>query len=126
MMGTPAEAAAAGGVPQPRPQKATFSGMTAIVGVVALVVDIISVAVPHWGHYEPQSAYYSQDRGGKIIIEIPSFRFITFINQLINYQAKKVLKILGILSSFWQSMSSLKPVPHNELYNESCGTSAQR
>ncbi len=42
-------------------QKATFSGMTALIGVVALVVDIIAVAVPHWGYYRPGSGslYFS-------------------------------------------------------------------
>jgi len=42
-------------------QKATFSGMTALIGVVALVVDIVAVAVPHWGYYSPLGpGYYSQ------------------------------------------------------------------
>ena len=44
-------------------QKATFSGMTALIGVVALVVDIVAVAVPHWGYYSPLGpGYYSQGK----------------------------------------------------------------
>ena len=69
-MGSPQEfqnghmATASGGYDQ-RPQKATFSGLTALVGVVALVIDIISVAVPHWGRYGPAGvSYYAS---GKII-----------------------------------------------------------
>ena len=34
-------------------QKATFSGMTVLIGIVALVLDIVSVAVPQWGYYYP-------------------------------------------------------------------------
>ena len=49
-----------GGVGQSdKPQKATFSGITALVGILALITDVISVAVPHWGRYQPASpAYY--------------------------------------------------------------------
>ncbi len=40
--------------------KATFSGLTALIGIIALIVAIISVAVPHWGSYAPiGQSYYS-------------------------------------------------------------------
>ena len=38
--------------------KATFSGMTALTAVVALLLAIISAAVPHWGYYSPIGAQY--------------------------------------------------------------------
>jgi len=50
--------------------KATFSGMTAFIGVLSLLITIISVATPHWGSYSPigQSFYSaglpSQDNTG--------------------------------------------------------------
>ena len=56
MMGTHAEAAGGGG--GSGGQKATFSGMTALIGVVALVADIVSVAAPHWGSYRPAGVSY--------------------------------------------------------------------
>ncbi len=37
---------------------ATFSGTTALVGVVALIVSVVSVAVPYWGFYAPAGASY--------------------------------------------------------------------
>lgn len=49
MMGNPQEASE----PSDRPQKATFSGATALIGVLALILSVVSVAVPHWGYYEP-------------------------------------------------------------------------
>lgn len=33
--------------------KATFSGTTAFIGILALLITIISTAVPHWGSYQP-------------------------------------------------------------------------
>ena len=36
-------------------QKATFSGMTVLIGIIALILDIISVAVPQWGDYYPRA-----------------------------------------------------------------------
>jgi len=50
--------------------KATFSGTTAFIGVLALIINIISVAVPHWGSYSPGGVSYfssglpSQDNTG--------------------------------------------------------------
>ena len=41
-------------------QKATFPGLTAMVGVIALIADIISVAVPHWGYYSPGGVGFYQ------------------------------------------------------------------
>jgi hypothetical protein len=32
--------------------------MTALVGVVALIVSVVSVAVPYWGFYSPAGASY--------------------------------------------------------------------
>jgi hypothetical protein len=38
--------------------KATFSGMTALVGIFSLIISIVSVAVPYWGYYAPAGASY--------------------------------------------------------------------
>ena len=38
--------------------KATFSGMTAFIGVLSLLITIISVATPHWGSYSPKGQTY--------------------------------------------------------------------
>ena len=38
--------------------KATFSGMTAFIGVLSLLITIISVATPHWGSYSPNGQSY--------------------------------------------------------------------
>ena len=79
MMGNPSEAGmngvnggggyGPGGTPRYREQqKATFSGGTALVGVIALIVDIVAVAVPHWGYYSPLGpGYYSQGKDTKDI-----------------------------------------------------------
>lgn len=48
----------AGGMEHQRSQKATFSGLTTLIGVVALIIDIISIATPHWGAYRPVGASY--------------------------------------------------------------------
>jgi len=57
-MGNPAELEAN---QRPTSQtKATFSGATAFLGVLSLIMTIISVAVPHWGSYGPGGpAYFS-------------------------------------------------------------------
>ncbi|XP_059079809.1 uncharacterized protein LOC131877968 isoform X2 [Tigriopus californicus] len=55
MMGSAEEA---GGPPR-QPQKATFSGMTMCIGIIALIVDIISVSAPHWGYYAPAGIIYA-------------------------------------------------------------------
>ena len=62
-MGNPAELEAN---QRPTSQtKATFSGATAFLGVLSLIMTIISVAVPHWGSYGPGGpAYFSS---GKLI-----------------------------------------------------------
>ena len=39
--------------------KATFSGMTAFIGVLSLLITIISVATPHWGSYSPNGQLYA-------------------------------------------------------------------
>ena len=73
MMGNPSEAGmgingvngGGGGAPMRyrEQQKATFSGATALIGVIALVIDIVAVAVPHWGYYSPLGpGYYSQGK----------------------------------------------------------------
>ncbi len=54
-MGSPSEVEASGGG-QNGPSshtKATFSGTTAFIGVLSLLITIISTAVPHWGSYSP-------------------------------------------------------------------------
>ena len=48
-------------------QKATLSGATALVGVVALIVNIIAVAVPNWGSYSPYGAGYYQSGKGQFL-----------------------------------------------------------
>lgn len=67
-MGNPAELEAS---QRPTSQtKATFSGATASLGVLSLIITIISVAVPHWGTYAPAGQLYyasgfpSQDNTG--------------------------------------------------------------
>ena len=46
--------------------KATFSGMTAFIGVLSLLITIISVATPHWGSYSPiGQSFYS---AGKVFL----------------------------------------------------------
>ena len=47
--------------------KATFSGATAFIGVLALIVTIISVAVPHWGSYGPNG--FSYQAQGKLYVQ---------------------------------------------------------
>ena len=55
-MGNPAELEAS---QRPTSQtKATFSGATASLGVLSLIITIISVAVPHWGTYAPAGQLY--------------------------------------------------------------------
>ena len=66
MMGNPHEASGGpsdrsgggGGGGDGRGQKATFSGMTVLVGVVAFILDVVSVAVPQWGNYYPAGITY--------------------------------------------------------------------
>jgi hypothetical protein len=60
MMGSPSEMMEGiqGGGGGSSHTKATFSGMTALIGVLALIVSIISVAVPHWGSYSPIGQQY--------------------------------------------------------------------
>ena len=62
-MGNPAELEAN---QRPTSQtKATFSGATAFLGVLSLIITIISVAVPHWGYYSPAGQSYFQS--GKFV-----------------------------------------------------------
>ena len=59
MMGNPSEASVPyGGGGGGNSHKATFSGMTALIGCVALLADVISLAVPHWGYYGPNVGPY--------------------------------------------------------------------
>ena len=51
--------------------KATFSGTTAFIGVLALIINIISVAVPHWGSYSPGGVSYFSS--GKIVFLVFPF-----------------------------------------------------
>ena len=65
---------AVGGQPRYREQqKATLSGATALVGVVALIVNIIAVAVPNWGSYSPYGAGYYQSGKGQLLKMGPGF-----------------------------------------------------
>ena len=71
MMGNPSEAANGGGmgVHSPNSHKATFSGMTALIGCVAFLADVISLAVPHWGYYGPNvGPYVGYVQQGKIFL----------------------------------------------------------
>ena len=62
-MGNPAELEAN---QRPTSQtKATFSGATAFLGVLSLIITIISVAVPHWGSFGPGGQSYFQ--AGKFV-----------------------------------------------------------
>ena len=60
-MGNPAELEAN---QRPTSQtKATFSGATAFLGVLSLIITIISVAVPHWGYFGPSGqSYFAQGK----------------------------------------------------------------
>ena len=51
-MGSPEDMEDAGQGPSSH-TKATFSGTTAFIGVIALIITIIAVAVPNWGNYAP-------------------------------------------------------------------------
>ena len=51
--------------------KATFSGMTAMIGVLALIADIISVAVPHWGYYSPGGPGFYQTGESCLLYVVP-------------------------------------------------------
>ena len=65
---------AVGGQPRYREQqKATLSGATALVGVVALIVNIIAVAVPNWGSYSPYGAGYYQSGKEQFHKMVPGF-----------------------------------------------------
>ena len=69
-----------GYAPQPRyreQQKATLSGATALVGVVALIVNIIAVAVPNWGSYSPYGAGYYQSGKGQYLKMAPEGHQLT-------------------------------------------------
>ena len=48
--------------------KATFSGATAFLGVLSLIITIISVAVPHWGSFGPGGQSYYQ--AGKFVFSL--------------------------------------------------------
>ena len=62
-MGNPAELEAN---QRPTSQtKATFSGATAFLGVLSLIITIISVAVPHWGSFGLGGQSYFQ--AGKFV-----------------------------------------------------------
>ena len=60
-MGNPAELEAN---QRPTSQtKATFSGATAFLGVLSLIITIISLAVPHWGYFGPSGqSYFAQGK----------------------------------------------------------------
>ena len=53
--------------------KATFSGMTSLIGVVALIVSVVSVAVPYWGFYSPAGASYFS--AGLLIFQLESYSY---------------------------------------------------
>ena len=62
--------------------KATFSGMTAFIGVLSLLITIISVATPHWGSYSPiGQSFYS---AGKVSFNL----------------------LLGSKALFWEELTS--------------------
>ncbi len=54
-----------------RGNNATFSGMTAMIGVLALIADILSVAVPHWGYYSPSGpAFYQTGQSAALAVVV--------------------------------------------------------
>ena len=76
-MGNPAELEAN---QRPTSQtKATFSGATAFLGVLSLIITIISVAVPHWGSFGPGGQSYYQ--AGKFVF----FWFTALFNNIYDF-----------------------------------------
>merc|ERR1719210_1229540 len=87
--------------------KATFSGMTALTAVVALLLAIISAAVPHWGYYKPIGSQYFQqgfstqdNRGhfGPFQVCKNTARAYTYCGGQTVFQATTWLQIAGALS----------------------------
>ena len=63
MMGNPNEIMENQNRPNSSHTKATFSGATALIGILSLIITIISVAVPHWGTFAPAgSQFYSSGK----------------------------------------------------------------
>jgi len=52
--------------------RATFSGATACIGVITLILSIVSVSVPHWGVYSPKAGNlangYSSYQSGRFAL----------------------------------------------------------
>lgn len=107
MMGSAEEA---GGPPR-QPQKATFSGMTMCIGIIALIVDIISVSAPHWGYYAPAGVIYASSgkKGG------------SFVAIMVHVDAMLLL-ILGF--SGQDNTGHFGPFQHckNSVYKSFCGS----
>lgn len=61
-MGNPAAERAAEGPSSHT--RATFSGATAFIGVLTLLITIISAAVPHWGSYSPTNQFFQRGATG--------------------------------------------------------------
>ena len=66
--------------------KATFSGATACIGVITLILSIVSVAVPNWGIYGPK---------GQQSISNGNYIFIKYLLVVYSQRARNVLKNLG-------------------------------
>ena len=55
--------------------RATFSGATACIGVITLILSIVSVSVPHWGVYSPKAGNLAN---GKLFVYLPYIDILFF------------------------------------------------
>ena len=95
-MGNPAAERAAEGPSSHT--RATFSGATAFIGVLTLLITIISAAVPHWGSYSPTNQFFQRGATGK-----------TFLNDFwVAFEGFE-----GRLKGFWGFLGCLKVGSHD-------------
>ena len=102
--------------------KATFSGMTALGGILALIVSIISVAVPYWGFYAPAGASYYSSGNQIFTIAIPiqtTFQFEPFyiIGPLIQFCLTNILYLESL--KYWTGQESRNEITDfNKIVND--------
>ena len=56
--------------------RATFSGATACIGVITLILSIVSVSVPHWGVYSPKAGNLAN---GNLFVYLPNIDILFFV-----------------------------------------------
>ena len=57
--------------------RATFSGATACIGVITLILSIVSVSVPHWGVYSPKAGNLAN--GNYLFVYLPNIDILFFV-----------------------------------------------